>query len=153
MSLTVDLELFVHHLDDRTIWGSTGLRILRGDNADLMAGRISEAVARLDVALYGRIPTSRRRWTPRLAARRPCGACHRPLVFASTTNGNVMPLDPDPTPTGNIHYIDSTFVNVTTGLLLEAARNTGELLFVSHFATCPEAARYRKKPPKNRRTR
>ena len=153
MTLRLELELFVHDLADRTVWGSTGLHLFDSDRPTLMADRISEAVARLDVALYGRIPQHRRRWTLRLAARRPCGACHRPLVFASTVNGSAMPLDPDPRLDGNVHYVDTTTVAVVTGLLLEAARADGELLFVSHFATCPQADRYRKKPTSKRRTR
>lgn len=69
----------------------------------------------------------------------PCRACGAPMIWTVTAiNGKAIPLDAEPVPEGNIVIIDGRAV-VTT----EPAA-VGELRYVSHFATCPEAKRFRK---------
>lgn len=70
-----------------------------------------------------------------------CRSCGAPIAWATTTNGKPMPLDPDPVPNGNV-------VIGIDGVAMVFAR-TGQVpkgfdRFRSHFATCPEAAKFRR---------
>jgi hypothetical protein len=84
--------------------------------------------------------------------RQRCRACNAPLVSVITTAGRTMPLDPEPDPKGNIRYtgrrVDSAagvptdeveYINESTEMKLDEAR------YVSHFATCPQPEKFRKK--------
>lgn len=63
--------------------------------------------------------------------------CRRPLLWALTAaNGRRIPLDPDPGVAGNIRLTGKTAF-VLGGDDLAAAHAAGEMLYTSHFATCP----------------
>jgi hypothetical protein len=51
-----------------------------------------------------------------------CQACGAPIIWRKTKNGDYVPLDAEP-----------------------VISPDGELLYVSHFATCPKAEQWRKK--------
>jgi hypothetical protein len=59
-----------------------------------------------------------------------------------------MPIDVRPDPEGTIR-LESSFEGmlalVLTGAELIAARRDHEQLYISHFATCPQADRFRRK--------
>lgn len=76
---------------------------------------------------------------PETAKCRSCGAA---IIWAKTESGRSMPLDAEP--------VDPTRVNTTCILDRGVARfgaidgPSGEPRYVSHFATCPNAARHRR---------
>jgi len=68
-------------------------------------------------------------------------------VWAETTTGKRMPVDAEPSVNGNVELIEDA--GGTTALVLrndevEAARRRGAMLYLSHFATCPNAKRHRR---------
>jgi hypothetical protein len=69
-----------------------------------------------------------------------CNSCHREIRWAkSATTGKSMPLDPEPTPDGNLV--------VERGVFRAATAEDKRLhrdLFVSHFSTCPQAEKWRR---------
>ena len=54
-----------------------------------------------------------------------------------------MPLDPEPSPEGNVLLIDGV-ASVYGAETAADVRLSGQPLYVSHFTTCPEAAQHRK---------
>jgi hypothetical protein len=69
-----------------------------------------------------------------------CRTCGADIQWALTTNGKRMPVDAEPTPEGNIRLrkIDGeVFADVVAPL-------SSDKLRLSHFATCPGAAKHRK---------
>lgn len=77
-----------------------------------------------------------------------CTGCERPIVWAQTSNGKSMPVDAVPTKDGNVLLFDTAdpgrlFAMVLAKPELEARPEVER--FTSHFATCPEAARFRKR--------
>lgn len=56
-----------------------------------------------------------------------------------------MPLDAEPSADGNVQLVGPHEAAVVlAGLDLYAAQQAGEVLYVSHFATCPHAANHRR---------
>lgn len=60
-----------------------------------------------------------------------CRSCGAPIIWMRTTAGKRIPVDPDDVDEGDLDYNDH-----------------GEAIFrpkehVSHFATCPDASRWR----------
>jgi hypothetical protein len=83
-----------------------------------------------------------------------CSSCRKTIVWAVTTKtGRAIPLDPTPGPEGNVTIVgrsprDCPLVLVLSPEELALAREHGvPRLYVSHFATCPDAAKWRRKPP------
>lgn len=80
---------------------------------------------------------------------RSCGQEIRWVVMAST--GKRMPLDPDPNfEKGNVAFIeggehDSKAMTLGGPILDQARATQKDALYVSHFATCPQAAKHRRK--------
>lgn len=70
---------------------------------------------------------------------RPCKLCGAPIVFATTTSGKKIPLDPQASrERGNVAVDLSTgrahvFGKADAGW----ARTAGATLHLAHFATCP----------------
>lgn len=67
-----------------------------------------------------------------------CRSCGKPILWARTPNGKWMPLDPEPNPLGNLLLDEDGYI----GPHPEGAPVKGP--YFSHFATCPNAAQYRK---------
>lgn len=77
----------------------------------------------------------------------PCKHCNRMVAWCRSENGNPIPLDPDPTDTGNIvvAYQDGKLV----GHVLHKGETPGDgVVYISHFATCPVINRLRNTKPK-----
>jgi hypothetical protein len=78
-----------------------------------------------------------------------CRSCDAPIRWAKTAAGKVIPVDPEPTPKGNIQlgYVGgkevAIVVNDADALAAQAA---GEDLYVTHFSSCPNAAAHRRVP-------
>ena len=74
-----------------------------------------------------------------------CRACGARILWLKTTKGKSMPCDPGAirfTPGGG----PETFVTVDGKVVRGKRGNAGETYgHISHFATCPQADRFRKK--------
>lgn len=76
-----------------------------------------------------------------------CRSCQAKVTWCITDNGKTMPVDPNPDPKGNLIRTG----NVVDGKLevhAISSRDVGEELksstrYMSHFATCPQAASHR----------
>ena len=79
-----------------------------------------------------------------------CRSCRAPVIWARTEAGKRMPLDPEPTADGNVRPdIPNRYDgegNVLVAVLgpLEREAHDGPL-HVPHFATCPDADRWRRR--------
>lgn len=74
-----------------------------------------------------------------------CRSCDAPIIWALTPSGRKVPLDAEPSPEGNLRVYDIN--NPTVAYLRptdrEAAKAGGQPLYISHFATCPQACVWR----------
>jgi hypothetical protein len=77
-----------------------------------------------------------------------CRSCGAEIWWAYTAQGRRVPLDADPTPSGNLYVVDvpdtpveDPFVAVVTKYRQPPA---GAPLYQSHFASCPQAAQHRR---------
>lgn len=82
-----------------------------------------------------------------------CRSCKAPIVWAVTSKtGARIPLDPDRHPNCNVVVIGSAngvvpLVLVLTNEELARAQSYGvTALFRSHFASCPDADKWRRQP-------
>ena len=66
-----------------------------------------------------------------------CKGCGANIDWHKTADGKNVPVDPEPVPNGNLHF--------EAGLVVYGKATDGRKLYVSHFATCPKAADFRKK--------
>ena len=74
-----------------------------------------------------------------------CASYRRPIFWALTRAGKQIPLDADPVPIGNVLLVGET--ESGTPLCRVGDYGGGDDLerYVSHFATCPDATRWRKR--------
>lgn len=74
-----------------------------------------------------------------------CQFCGRDINWYRTVQGNMMPVNPEPSQRGTIMLIGMPPVaTVLTKTELELRRNpNGTRLFVSHWDTCPSAQQAR----------
>lgn len=83
-----------------------------------------------------------------------CSSCRAPVLWVVTKAGKRMPLDPEPdAEAGNVlvcNGVDAELYDTIRGravVLRDAAaiaeRGVGTPLYVSHFATCPNARQHR----------
>lgn len=70
--------------------------------------------------------------------KRECRGCGRPLIFAPTDDGKIVPLDPSPP----VYELVTDLAGKQTAVRVKDT-------FVSHFATCPRASEFgtARKPP------
>lgn len=74
-----------------------------------------------------------------------CRSCGVTIVWCHTRAGKRIPVDLDPTPEGNLRvFIDGLAVALTNGERA-AYIEAGVPLHTSHFATCPQAAAWRRR--------
>lgn len=77
-----------------------------------------------------------------------CRSCPAKVIWTETINGKRMPLDYEPTKDGNIilgvRHGKVPLALVQTQQQLERLREKGELLYTSHFVTCPQSKAWRK---------
>lgn len=70
-----------------------------------------------------------------------CRTCKQRVRWARTERGNAIPLDPEPAANGSIRLDDGVAFVVPEA---DRAAFAGEL-YLSHFATCPDAAQHRRR--------
>jgi len=77
--------------------------------------------------------------------RAQCDSCQADIIWTVTaSSGARMPVDYEPTPKGNIALRPGPGAPIAT--VLSVAKQFGRKeLRTSHFATCPDAARHRKR--------
>lgn len=68
------------------------------------------------------------------------------MMWRKTPAGKSNPLDPQPSRRGNVVLVEPDACRTLSGDELREAREDGLSLYTSHFATCPSAAHFRKKP-------
>jgi hypothetical protein len=61
-----------------------------------------------------------------------------------TEKGKRIPLDKEPHPNGNVHVYDGTAYVLDKWNIADHKAEGGKL-YVSHFATCPNATQHRKR--------
>lgn len=73
-----------------------------------------------------------------------CRSCDRPIIWAVTTNSKSMPVDAAPTADGNVWLSGSPQAPIARVLTAgdQPFDNPADLR-TSHFATCPDAGRWR----------
>lgn len=72
-----------------------------------------------------------------------CRSCQAPMIWARTQAGRNIPLDPTPSPKGNVELTADNFAVVLGGRAADERRVDTDL-YISHFATCPNASRHRR---------
>lgn len=76
---------------------------------------------------------------------RNCRECGKPVVFVQSAVGrSIIVLDPEPAANGNIVLKDGEAHYIKKDDLFEP-RPEGEVRYVSHFATCTNPKRFRKR--------
>jgi len=76
-------------------------------------------------------------------------SCRAPIVFArAMTTGNPMPFDAQPAADGE-WLIAADLFGDPVAEHVPASLRTGGRLFVSHWATCPAAAEFRRRATKS----
>ena len=79
-----------------------------------------------------------------------CGSCNADIEWVMTEKGKRMPMDAEPVEGGNLVLTGATIRGAREVRYLTKKAQPSPLLgeseetYVSHFATCPEAERYRR---------
>jgi len=74
-----------------------------------------------------------------------CASCHASIYWASTRIGRAMPIDAEPSDDGNVALVWSERLNRIVCHVVADRAGFGHPLRTSHFATCPDADRFRRK--------
>jgi hypothetical protein len=74
-----------------------------------------------------------------------CSSCGATINWAKTIKGRPIPLDPDPSPQGNVILSEEGTALVYRDPSAVAPRYANEPHYLSHFATCPNADTHRKR--------
>lgn len=75
-----------------------------------------------------------------------CKACGARIMWIPTEKGGMMPCDPKPIPYKEDQAGNLTLITSEGKVIKAKADATSESKgFVSHFATCPEADKFRKR--------
>lgn len=78
-----------------------------------------------------------------------CRSCGARISWMKTDKGGTMPLDPDPVPDGNVIIVAKAEPRWTAHLAHVLSKDEavpeGTKRYVSHFATCPQAAEHRRR--------
>jgi hypothetical protein len=74
-----------------------------------------------------------------------CSTCKAPILWAITSGGHPMPLDPDPVVDGNLRLEPGAGEMPRVVVVPPSSREPGEWLYVAHFRTCPYADQHRRR--------
>lgn len=112
--------------------------------ASLAAGRAHDAG---DLAPYDPTNATITHSAATLTRLDSCRSCGAPIAWASTAAGHRMPVDPKPVLDGNV-VLDSTGGSTVPRAVVyrpgDPSMPSGDR-YKSHFATCPNATKHRKK--------
>lgn len=70
-----------------------------------------------------------------------CRSCDAPIIGALTVNGKWMPVDVEPRADGNLSLTEAE--PIPQVVVIKAGQDVDGPRYVSHFVTCPNAARHR----------
>lgn len=73
-----------------------------------------------------------------------CKSCGARITWLETAGGKKIPVDEDPDPGGNIVVISGTIARVYRDAKTAQEGWPGKPRYLSHFATCPQAASWRR---------
>lgn len=80
-----------------------------------------------------------------------CRSCGAPVVFAVGESGRENPIEPEPKENGNVRLVEregqkplALYDKKDRQLTLEQMLDDDGTRYVSHFANCPDAPRWRK---------
>lgn len=105
--------------------------------------------AEVSAVVEGEILTVHR-CTPKNTATGPRG-CGRPIAFRKTRTGASMPLDPIPSPKGNVALIGKEGEEIAEVISDDRLDAYEGFLYATHYSTCPDGPAFRKDRPKARR--
>lgn len=72
-----------------------------------------------------------------------CRSCDAPIIGALTVNGKWMPVDAEPRADGNLSLTEAEPIPQVT--VIKASDGVEGRRYVSHFVTCPNAERRRRR--------
>ena len=73
-----------------------------------------------------------------------CRSCGAKIYWVRTVNNAKMPINAEPSETGNIYFVETIAHYTRAGVVLPP----GTRRWVSHHATCPQAAQHRRRKAK-----
>ena len=85
---------------------------------------------------------------PGLSRTKPCRGCGKEIAFIKTVKGKSMPVDPDSVyfvPEGGPNTYVTIDGEVVRGREPHYADKETQIGYVSHFATCPERDKFKRK--------
>jgi hypothetical protein len=74
-----------------------------------------------------------------------CSSCHQPIIWAITTKAKRMPIDAEPQPDGNVALDFRAGMDPLARVLTVTQQFGLKNLRKSHFATCPQADKWRRR--------
>ena len=83
-----------------------------------------------------------------------CAYCQAPIIWAQVGLHSSMPIDAEPVKNGNVRLYQRQATGTMHGRVYATVLGRtalsrlgpGVTLYRSHFATCPQAARFRRRP-------
>lgn len=82
-----------------------------------------------------------------------CRSCHAAIIWGISAAGKDIPVDAEPVQDGNLQLTPATGIlgNKPIVMAVSVARRARySKLYVAHFATCPEADKWRRRAPTTR---
>lgn len=73
-----------------------------------------------------------------------CKTCRREIAWVKFRDGKAMPLDPEPSATGNVYRGTDGRWRVATKADAQQLASTLTPLYAAHFVTCPQADQHRR---------
>lgn len=73
-----------------------------------------------------------------------CRSCGAPIRWTISAKGRRLPIDPEPSPDGNITLEDRGQYREPRAVA-HTVKAPDVVYYISHFATCPDAKKWRRK--------
>lgn len=76
-----------------------------------------------------------------------CRSCNKPIRWIELKSGKKMPVDPDPFELWEAEIGDTVVTDMGDVIKYDPDKHKGDdrEVYVSHFSTCPDADKWRKK--------
>lgn len=74
-----------------------------------------------------------------------CKSCNAEIIWATTTQARSMPIDAKPRPGGNIALDHRPGLPPLARVLTVTQQFGRKTMYTSHFATCPNAKKHRRR--------
>jgi hypothetical protein len=75
-----------------------------------------------------------------------CSSCGAAILWTQTSTGRAMPVDAEPSEKGNIYLQREPGPPIIAIYVSNKVPHDFKPLYLSHFATCPDAKKHRRKP-------